>query len=224
MHLNFNTSSIVSLDYKEIGLNREEQFNRIEGLITWYDEIMNHYEAAFWVHYRMLCNAIDTWIQEVEANGFAARVAYFIHTEYMSMVLCELLLTCETLFKAELAKAGYTGNLKKHKLIDLLGQMSMSNDIRCMSVADRFDSCKAFFTSTDNDNSFVNARYLDYDKPLLDENTASSIKGVVLVLDDVYEEFYLDINLEHLLYLSMSYDDENLSDDDKRRLSNLGLI
>lgn len=37
-------------------INRDEQFNKEDGLFTWYDEIINIYEAAFWGHYRILNN------------------------------------------------------------------------------------------------------------------------------------------------------------------------
>ena len=91
--------------------DRNKQFEIVEGLFTWYDDIMNHYEASFWVHYHILDRIINIWIEEVENNSDIPRVMYFVNTEYMSMVLCELLLTVETLFKAELVKAGFEEKL-----------------------------------------------------------------------------------------------------------------
>ena len=47
-------------------MNREEQFESVDGLCTWYDKIMIIYEAAFAVHYRILNNSIDAWIAAIK--------------------------------------------------------------------------------------------------------------------------------------------------------------
>ena len=132
------------------------------------------------------------------------------------MVLCELLLTVETLFKAELSRIGQGVN-KNHKLIELMDSMTLSGNDRCVAISARFDSCRDFLSITDDNNAFVNARYLDSRKVLLDSDVASEIKKLVIVLDEVYSEFYSDFNISKLLYLGMMFDedDENLSDDEK---------
>ncbi len=208
-----------------ISIYRDKQFENVEDLFTWYDDIMSNYEAAFWVHYRILCHVIEVWIEEVKSNNDIPRVTYFVNTEYMSMVLCELLLTVETLFKAELSRIGQGVN-KNHKLIELMDSMTLSGNDRCVAISARFASCRDFLSITDDNNAFVNTRYLDSRKVLLDSDVASEIKKLVIVLDEVYSEFYSDFNISKLLYLGMMFDedDENLSDDEKRRLRKLGLI
>lgn len=49
---------------------------------------------------------------------------------------------------------------------------------------------------------------------------------IVKVLDDVYNKYYNDFNIERLLYLGMdaSFGDSELTNDEQRRLKNLGLI
>lgn len=207
---------------KDVQVDRDRQFAEIENLFTWYDEIIDNYEAAFWVHYHILCKTIDIWITEVKKNSFLARVTYFVNTEYMSMVLCELLLTAEILFKAELIRAGYSERLITHSLIKLLKIMISINDDRCRAIYNNFEKCKKFFYITDRDNSFVNVRYMD-GRSTLNSSTATEIKKVVSVLDDVYCKYY-DFNIERLLYIGMNVDCEILSEDEKRRLKRLNLL
>lgn len=210
---------------EKIQLDRDKQFEEVEDLFTWYDSVMGNYEAAFWVHYRILCRTIEIWIDEVKKNQLLARVTYFVNTEYMSIVLCELLLTTEVLLKAELIKAGCQDNLKTHNLIKLLDKMESINDDRCLKISKRFDACRNFFSMTDMDNLFINVRYLEYDRAALGSDTASNIKKVVSILDDIQHKYYSDFNIERLLYLGMQVDDHyDLSEDERRRLRNLGLI
>ena len=209
----------------EMTIYRDKQFENVEGLFTWYDDIMSNYEAAFWVHYRILCRVIEVWIEEVKNNSDIPRVTYFVNTEYMSMVLCELLLTIETLFKAELSRAGGEVN-KTHRMIELMDKMVLSGNDRCATISEKFDFCRDFLSRTDADNAFVNVRYLDSRKVILDSEVASDIKKLVIALDEVYKEFYSDFSISKLLYLGMMFDedDENLSEDEKRRLKNVGLL
>ncbi len=85
-------------------MDREKQFENVVDMFTWYDDIFNPYEVAFWVHYQLLNKDIEIWINEIMRDDISPRESYFINTVYMSMVLCELLLTVEILFKAELSK------------------------------------------------------------------------------------------------------------------------
>ncbi len=156
-------------------MEREKQFQSVEGLITWYDEIMNHYEAAFWIHYRMLNEAIKTWVKEVDDNSDLPRVMYFVHTEYMSMVFSEMLLTIEVLFKAELTRCK-TNKRYGHCIVPMLDEMMTTDDNRCNSIAKEFEKFREVFDKTDSNKSFVNVRYIDYDKVMLDIDTASTIK------------------------------------------------
>ena len=53
-----NKKKAISIITKAARLYHEN----LEDLFTWYDDIMSNYEAAFWVHYRILCRAIEVWI------------------------------------------------------------------------------------------------------------------------------------------------------------------
>ncbi len=158
-------------------MDRYKQFECLEGTFTWYDEIMSKYEAALWVHYRMLCKMIDIWIDEVKRNEEPPRVMYFIHTEYMSMVLSELLLTVEILLKAEVVRAGCPEHeLRNHTLLYLLDKLTSFDSDRCVSISKLFDSCRCFFDMMDKNNTFVNVRYIDYDKVILDSDVVFDIR------------------------------------------------
>ncbi len=212
-------------------MDREKQFEQLEGLLTWYDEIINIYEAAFWVHYRILNNIIELWVNAVEKSNSqdAARVTYYVNTEYMSIAYSEMLLTIEVLLKAELIRAGL-GKKEvldmQHKIVKILDSMRTSGDGRCLSIAQKFDGCILDLKDADDKNAFVNARYIDYEKCVLNNETAEKIRKIITILDEVYKEYYSEFDIEHLLYLSMnvSLGLSDMTDDDKRRLSNLDIL
>ena len=39
----------------EMTIYRDKQFENVEGLFAWYDDIMSNYEAAFWERLWVLC-------------------------------------------------------------------------------------------------------------------------------------------------------------------------
>lgn len=213
-------------------INRDEQFNKVDGLFTWYDEIINIYEAAFWVHYRILNNHIETWISAISDEDIMPRMLYFVNTEYMSMVFAELLLTLEVLFKAELIRSGLgitdVKNVSHggHGIIDLLNKMDEVKDDRCNHIAKMFDNCKKDLKYADDKKVFVYARYIDWDRFQLDEQSALIIKKIVKVLDKVYMDYYEFINIEHLLYLGMEagFGESDFTEDEVWRLKKLDLL
>lgn len=206
-------------------MNRDQQFKNMEGLLTWYDDIMSHYEAAFWVHYQMLNNDIEIWNKAIINDNNPPRVIYFINTEYMSMVYSELLITIETLFKAELSRLEKGAIKFTHKLIELMDEMLVTNDERCISIRNKFSDCIDILSETDDRNAFVNLRYVDYDRFILDSETATKIKKLINRIDEVYTEYYFDFDIARLLYLGMedSMGDSDLSEGEKRRIKNLDI-
>lgn len=213
-------------------INRDEQFEQVEGLFTWYDEIVSTYEAAFWVHYRILNKHIETWMAAINDEDIMPRVLYFVNTEYMSMVFTELLLNLEVLFKAELVRAGFSKqDLRNvshggHGLADLLDKMENAKDDRCKQIGKMFDNCIDIIKRADDKKAFINARYIDWEKYQPDMDSASEIKKIVKALDNVYKGYYGSFDIEHLLYLGMEvgFGESNFTNDEERRLTNCGLL
>jgi hypothetical protein len=208
-------------------MDRNKQFQNVEELGIWYDEIINIYEAAFWIHYRFLNKEIENWVDAVNDEDLMPRVIYFVNTEHMSIVLSELLLTIEVLLKAELVRYG----LRKtevtnggHGIIGLLDRMK-SADKRCLEISKMFEQYRDELAKADNGKAFVNTRYIDWEKYQLNDESAFIIKELVIILDNVYERFYGDFDIERLLYLSMdaSFGGNDFSDDEIERLRRLGL-
>lgn len=204
---------------------RNRDFERMEGLPVWYDEIMYSFEAAFLVHYEILDNMIAAWREEVVANNDAARTTYFVNTVYMSTVLTEMLLVVELLMKAELSRAEVKPP-RVHKLKDLMDLMKKTNDSRCIKIEKCFEQFMEFLCDTDKRNAFVNARYIDYSLYSMDNDCCTMIRLIISVIDDVYEEFYSDIDITKLLYLGMDCDEaiDELTEDEKKRLKKAGVL
>lgn len=209
-----------------MNIDRKKQFENVEGLLTWYDEIMSNYEAAFWIHYHMLNRDIEVWVEMVRENSEIPRVTYFVNTEYMSMVFCELLIAVETLFKAEITRCGINPRASGHKIIKLMDQLKLIGEDRGKQISQKFEGCRDIFAKTDDINAFANMRYIEYDHTMLNDDSALEIRKVVMILDEVYSEFYSNFDIEKLLYLGMmaSVEYSNYSDDEIRRLEDLGLL
>ena len=116
-------------------MTRQEQKAILESSFVWTEESIIDYDAAFLSHYHILNLLIEADVKCLEEP--LARLAYFLHTEYMYARYSELCIIIECALKAVLVQNGYT-HCKvveyRHNLKKLFNELALVNNPTAKSI------------------------------------------------------------------------------------------
>lgn len=182
-------------------MERNEQFEILENMFTWDVAEVGHFTIAFYAHYHLLNNMLESCAERFEEIGIP-RFDYMIYNEYIYAIYTELCVTIETLLKSLMEENRYDEaeiRKKGHNLNSLLIELSKINIAKVNDIRQRIQSHQEVIDYLVNNNIFVDARYMSYkeDVSLMHIN---KIKPLIIDMDLMYEKYYKYYNWIDILY------------------------